>query len=488
MAHPTPELAPDNTPQFGRFQRICYAMGNAGVSLLGFTVSTWLQAYYVPPTGGDTVLATAALFGTGLIWGRVIDGLADPISGYWSDITRSPLGRRRPFMLIFGPLAGLCVALLFPRLAAGHHLPFPLFVALLCAYYFAFTLAVTPYLAMLPEVARGAQARMGMTTLMTLFTFIGVAVAMVFGKYIRETTWMCWVLGLLGGFLLMVPALAIKEPPLPPLDPAIGKPSLQGMFRELGLALNNYLFRLYVYSQLCMWFGFNMMLGWLDYGISRLMRSDHVQIGMLAILGSAMVLLPVTFRMVLKLGKVRALGVAMGGFALGFLLLSQVNLLPAPPVDLEKVHANQEAHGIHMTMEKLRERYDPAELTGDPATPNRRFQAGLIILALMGLPLALFFSVPNAILADVIDADAAVRGPGREGMFFAAQAVVIQTGGAASGWTLNRVLTMGGDFATVQGIALAGWVVAGFIVVGMVFLWRFGMLQRAVRERTEALA
>ncbi|HYE76805.1 MAG TPA: MFS transporter, partial [bacterium] len=190
--------------RFGAKEKLAYAFGYLGVSLLTFAVSQWLQSYYVPTSGGAPLLPTAAAFGTALVLGRIIDGFADPLAGYLSDTARTPLGRRRPFLLLFGPLAGLCFALLFPRVGPGEHVPFWAFVGMLCAYYLTYTLAVTPYLALLPDLAAGG-ARLGITTYQTVFNFAGIAIAMLLGGQIRTNPLMAPILGAVGGFALMVP-------------------------------------------------------------------------------------------------------------------------------------------------------------------------------------------------------------------------------------------------------------------------------------------
>ncbi|HYE77401.1 MAG TPA: MFS transporter, partial [bacterium] len=209
------------------------------------------------------------------------------------------------------------------------------------------------------------------------------------------------------------------------------------------------------------------------YVVERLMRGPSTTVANLAALGTALLLLPVALQMVKRLGKARGLMIAMAAFALGFILLSQLGRLPAPPLDLERIAAKRAEHGRPATIEELRADFEPEELAGDPATPNLRWPVGLAILCGLGLPLAIFFITPNAILADVIDLDRLAHGPGREGMFFAAQAVVIQSGGAASGWVLNRVLTEGSEQATLGGIAAVGPVAAAIIAVGIVILARF---------------
>lgn len=54
-----------------------------------------------------------ALIGTALIFNRLWDAFSDPLFGWLSDNTRTRFGRRRPFILIGGILAGVMLPVLF---------------------------------------------------------------------------------------------------------------------------------------------------------------------------------------------------------------------------------------------------------------------------------------------------------------------------------------------------------------------------------------
>lgn len=54
-----------------------------------------------------------ALIGTALIFNRLWDAFSDPFFGWWSDNARTRFGRRRPFILVGGLLAGVMLPILF---------------------------------------------------------------------------------------------------------------------------------------------------------------------------------------------------------------------------------------------------------------------------------------------------------------------------------------------------------------------------------------
>src|SRR5690625_1958503 len=77
-----------------------YGKGYVGIAMVTQTMLLWLAYFYSPPPeAGLPTLLPVAWVGWAILVGRIVDGLADPLVGAWSDATRSPLGRRRPFLL-----------------------------------------------------------------------------------------------------------------------------------------------------------------------------------------------------------------------------------------------------------------------------------------------------------------------------------------------------------------------------------------------------
>jgi len=96
------------------------------------------------------------LFGLGRIW----DAVSDPVIGYWSDRTRSRLGRRRPWMLAGIPMLAVSFVLLWrpPEALDGTGLVLWSGVVLF-AFYTAFTLYTVPFAALGAELSRGHHER-----------------------------------------------------------------------------------------------------------------------------------------------------------------------------------------------------------------------------------------------------------------------------------------------------------------------------------------
>jgi GPH family glycoside/pentoside/hexuronide:cation symporter len=120
-----------------------------GVGFMFLLVNLYLMKYATD----ELLVAPSAM---GLIFGvsRIWDAVTDPVVGYWSDRTRSPLGRRRPwlfasvvpiglaFYMLWGPPAALEGGLLLAWMAAGGFL-----------FYTAMTIAVVPHTSLGAELS-----------------------------------------------------------------------------------------------------------------------------------------------------------------------------------------------------------------------------------------------------------------------------------------------------------------------------------------------
>ncbi|MEW6522836.1 MAG: MFS transporter [Bacillota bacterium] len=100
-------------------QKAGYALGGFGAAVLNLMIATWPLYFYSPPPGVGRQLLPVCLSALALTAGRVVDALADPVVGYASDHTRSPWGRRLPY------LVGGWVPLTLVFLASGIPLTIP---------------------------------------------------------------------------------------------------------------------------------------------------------------------------------------------------------------------------------------------------------------------------------------------------------------------------------------------------------------------------
>ncbi len=184
------------------------------VPTLGVNFSLVLTFAYVAKYATDVLLIAPATMG--LIFGlsRIWDAVTDPVVGFWSDATRSALGRRRPWILASGvPLAVFGLALWAPpRSLAGGALT-TWFAVAFVAYMTATTVFNVPHMALGAELSDAQHLRTRLFGLRHATATLGSALALVLGTTLlvrasdpRETA--LWLFSLIGALCIATTALA----------------------------------------------------------------------------------------------------------------------------------------------------------------------------------------------------------------------------------------------------------------------------------------
>ncbi len=91
-------------------RRLCYGFGAVATGVKNAAFSTYLLLFYNQVVGVPALVVSTAIALT-----LLLDAVADPFIGRWSDVTQSRIGRRHPF--IFGsalPTAFFFVVAWFP--------------------------------------------------------------------------------------------------------------------------------------------------------------------------------------------------------------------------------------------------------------------------------------------------------------------------------------------------------------------------------------
>ncbi len=129
-------------------QLFCYGFLSLPIAMGGFVLVTYIPTFYAIDLG-----LGLGLVGAVFVFGRLLDVLTDPIIGYMSDITRTRLGRRRPWMIIGMPLFCLaCWWLFIPpetvnlTYLAVSSIAYFLFYTVLDVPYSSTGLEISPYI------------------------------------------------------------------------------------------------------------------------------------------------------------------------------------------------------------------------------------------------------------------------------------------------------------------------------------------------------
>ncbi|MGD8832763.1 MAG: MFS transporter [Pseudomonadales bacterium] len=148
-----------------------YAHGALGLPLavIGYPLAIWIPAHY----SGGLGISLAAV-GTILMLARLTDVVTDPIMGELSDRWRTPIGRRRPWLLIGTPMMMLGVYHLFmPPDDAG----LAYFLVWLTLFFIGSTMIGLPHRAWGAELSPDYHQRSRVTAAREFYVLMGLMVA-----------------------------------------------------------------------------------------------------------------------------------------------------------------------------------------------------------------------------------------------------------------------------------------------------------------------
>jgi len=140
---------------------LVFALPNLVMGVGVTAMSVVLPAYYATHTS-----ATLSGIATGLLAARVLEVITDPLIGHFTDITRSPLGARKPWLLAGGFLAPIAILFLFGPSPQSGSVYFGFWASFT---YLAWTTINIPYRAWSVELSRDYDERS------KIFTVTGIA-------------------------------------------------------------------------------------------------------------------------------------------------------------------------------------------------------------------------------------------------------------------------------------------------------------------------
>jgi GPH family glycoside/pentoside/hexuronide:cation symporter len=416
--------------------KLLYASSSVGSEALSQSRGLWLLYFYAPPDDADLPeLLPIGLLGVLLFAGRLLESFDDALIGWWSDRTRSRLGRRLPFVLVATPFVSVFAVLLFLPPEGGTIATAAWLFLTLELFFFFSTLSGGPYEALLPELARTSGERV---TIVGMKVYMGAAGA---------------GLGLVGSGLL-VDRVGFA-------GMAIAMAALALGFRWLGLAgvwrhapretprvelsfratmratFSNPHFRRFLPSFVLFQIAVAMMIGALPYWVRAVLGVEDEGTWVAALtavaIGTMIASVPLFARFARRTSKRRAFAAAMLGAACVFPLLAFAGTLPLVPAEAEI----------------------------------------LVVMVVAGVPFAGVYLFPAALTADIIDEDALRTGFHREATYYGAQNLVEKTATSFSPLLLALVLLLGRTAEDPLGVRLVGPLAALVVLCGWLVFRRY---------------
>lgn len=419
------------------WKSVVYGLGSFASSMMTTTIVTWLLFYATDAKHAVAGGVGYGYFGLAMAVGRVVDALADPYVGRWSDRTSTRIGRRLPFVLG----AAVPMGLIFAALWAPYASEPPPIRALrigvtLSAFFALYTVVVCPYLAVLAEVP-SPKTRMEMAAWQAAGSITGGALVVLFsGRMFDEYGFPAGgtAIGVIAVCCFMAVGLVFardaRSLPPPPRAPILPEESGRGPLRAAwSLVVEEPAFRLYLIGDAALWIGLNILSISLPYLVTVVLGLPPAgvgRIGLLNVTGTALTL-PMLGRLALRFGKVRLLSIAAA--LLGITL--------------------------------------PLVAVGRPGV--------WILAALSGPMLACVYTLPHPILAEIIDRRRLLTGDGQEALHFGAQGLVLKGALAAAAWMAGSLFALlGAAPGADTGLRVAGMVAGLACLIGSALLSRVG--------------
>ncbi|MBR6243543.1 MAG: MFS transporter [Ruminococcus sp.] len=387
-----------------------FAIGQLGWSMLSGIINNWLVFFYQPSTeeiekGLPVYVPQGKILGltaVGIImaFGRIFDAVTDPLIAGKSDSLRHRLGRRIPFMRWAAlPFAAATVMLFiapFGEKSMGN--AFFLFAAA-ALFYLCMTSYCTPYNALIPELGRTPEARINLSTYISVTFFIGTAAAYLipniaslfessFG-YAGSFKLTIGILSAVAAVFMLLPAFLIDEN-----EYADTEPSKTPAFSSLAATFKNRDFRIFVCSDILYWIGLTILQTGLSYYITVLLGlPTGTTFTFFAVMsGASFLCYPAVNMISKKIGKKKVMIFAFLFFSFAFLVTAGAGMVSGiPPM----------AYGI-------------------------------VIAVLASVPMAILGILPSAVVSDISEADKAETGDSRQGMMFAARTFAFKLGQSAA--------------------------------------------------------
>ncbi len=449
---------------FPFWKTVVYGLSTAGYTIIESLVLTFCTVFYLAIekieasqsvvglnqlVSNRNIAGFVTTIGLVFLFGRVIDGIADPLVAAWSDRSKSRWGRRRFFLMISAlPLCVTAVLVFIPPFQDRVSVVNGVYLGVcLGAFFFFFTAYVCPYLSLIPELMPTDRERLRTTTVQAACGMLGSAIVLIGAwsliAYLIESglyhgparVQRSYQTGIaiiaIIGLLFLLPAIFVIDEK----RYARTAPSQTGLRASLAMTLRNRPFILYILGNIAFNFAFAVVRTIGAYYVLVLLKEREQDVAdyMLAFFGgSVLFFLPVIY-LTEKIGKRKTMMLANTTFAL-FMFL--VFFLGQSPFD------------------------------------NRVVLFALFAYA--AFPLAIQQIVANAMLSAVAELDARETGQQRQAMFFGVQGLLQKITIGLSVVVAGALLsTYGKDVGDDLGVRLSGPVSAIICLAGTYFFYLY---------------
>jgi glycoside/pentoside/hexuronide:cation symporter, GPH family len=429
-------------------QKIIYASGNLPAALTIALIDGWILYFYSPPASKNLPIYLGVFTAGALNALRYVsNAVGDPVVGWWSDRTRSKMGRRRPFIL-YGTIF-MCLVLVliwFPPVQGISWTNNIVLGFYLVLFGFLYPLVVNPYLGLMPEITPYIKERINLSALMGYAEIIARVLAagltgVAVGYFMEHRTEFAGLK--LDGYKVMALASAvitvviyfllvakIKETPHEEK-----KEVPFGIFKSVVEVFKNPAFIPYIVIIATFILASNLLIMITPFFGTQVMgvSEDLVGLLLLILLAVAGLFFPLTIWVADKIGKKNTFVIAMFWFALATPLFVLVKLVP----------------GINPKL------------------------FGFALYFIVAPPVSAVLVLQRPMISDCIDYDEKLTGFRRESMYMGAEGLITKLAWAASFLIAPGLMKFFGNTTDRPwGILLNGPVAALLLLAATLYYWK----------------
>lgn len=448
------------------WQKFTYSFGNVGTNLAPGLVVGWMIYYYTGRPVSEGSEQTIMLVGVGTIallnfLGRIVDSLADPLVGYFSDKWQTSYGRRIPWIVLGSPLlAGFLIMLWFPPDDHPTLLNAIWLGAALSGIWFFYTAVVAPYLSLLPEITPFDDERVVLSTYMSYADVVGMLLAslvvgilfevfaggLTIGPFVFADGYKVGgtIIALLMMVCFFVSVTIVREKKASEIKPI--KFNFMTAAKE---CTKNPAFWPYIAAVSFLRLGIDIVIALIPFMVIRIMGYEEATAGILqgVIVIVAALFFPLTAHWANKYGKKKVFNLALIWFALQVPLLALVLHCPFIGYIAASI----------------------ANIFGAEMAGSQIMLAHCVgLFLLMFFPVSAAIVLPRPIYADIMDLDEERTGYRREAMYNGMEGLITKFAAGIAGAVVPLMIGyLGGSLSKPWGI-LAGGPVCGIFFL---FAW-----------------
>lgn len=433
------------------FPKLMFTLGQTGWALTSFGAAQLIAYYYLPPDTGKEMFPSYIkqdyFFGVFTIVGIItaacylLSSLAEPYIANWSEGSLLKFGRRRSFLAISAfPFALFSLLIFFPiHNGEGGINGWWLFGTLSLMYFFM-TLYVTPFNALINELAHNDEERLSLV----MFISIGFAIGYGIGgnnqfflgllekKMPSNIAFRCIIgaYAFLGFILMLLPVIFINEDKYCKKQPA-NIVSLKGMMKQVW---ENENFKTYAFVELLCWVPNTMFLLGGPYFISTLlfMPKENTSFGLLIVGVCSFLLYGFIGKMSLKIGNKKLILIALIFLMFNFLFLGCLGW-------------------FNITT----------------------WQLLFLFIFLNAFPIAVFGIIPMALTGDIASHDGEKTGIYKNAAFYGMKSFMMKIGVAISQLIFPSLLLLGKTRTNDLGIRMVAFVSFLFCVAAFLLMLKY---------------